>query len=378
MRLNFLMIKELLIDSFAKFLNVIRIPSLYYLLQHNSFESDQIKSFSISFSLLMLISSTISFGFFDQLSRKAVLAPLNARLNIFQNSVGALFFTTIFSLFCAYIFLVINDKNDMALLLTFVSVLIFIKNSIAIYFRVNAYFSGALYISLLDFICVILFGFLSIHFNNVDVLILGNGISAVFIAIILAFNNDVVYADFLRYFRLSRYRSMLSDFMIKYKFGFPSLMYVSMFWGVSFALKNVHGNYMSVNLFYVIDICYTAIFPAVAFFVSFANIKSIFNAHGFSRKNIFYWVVFISSVSSIFLNYFDYQIAIYLLAILVVIFSVELFGISCFSLLYLLCILICVIFIKDLEFLNFCFLISSFISVMFAKKDMLRELVVLK
>jgi hypothetical protein len=376
MRTNLLILKELLIDTSSKLLNVVRIPSLYYLLNFYGFNIEYIKSFSISFSLLMLISSAISLGFFDQLSRKAVLSPINARLNIFKKSSGALFYSVIFSLFCVFLFLLIFKNHDFALFFVTVSFLIFFKNSVSIFLRANARFFGVLFVSLLDLVCALAFGFLAYYFNDVNILILGTGISAIFIVLYVIFRNGKFYHEIFFHIRLDNLKFMFLDFLLKFKYAVPSLMYISMFWGISFALKNVHAAYLTLNLFYIIDVCFTAVFPSIAFLVSFANIKSIFTADGYSKKKILNYVVAASSIASIFLHYFDLDILIYLLALLIVIFSVELFGISWFSLLYLSFLMMAIIIFRDLEFLLYYFLLSTFFVFFVVRRDMLRDLFV--
>lgn len=377
MHTNLPILKELLIDASSKLLNVVRIPSLYYLLNYYGFNAEYIKSFSVSFSLLMLISSAISLGFFDQLSRKAVLSPLNARLNIFKKSFGALFYSVILSLFCVFIFLFTFKSKDFALFLVTVSFLIFVKNSFSIFLRSNARFFSVLFVSLLDLVCVLAFGLLAYYFNSVNILILGTGISAVFIGLFLIFGNRKFYHEIFLHIRFDNLKSMFIDFLLKFKYAVPSLMYISMFWGISFALKNVHATYLTLNLFYIIDVCYTAIFPSIAFLVSFVNIKSIFTAGGYSKNKILNCVVAASSIASIFLHYYDLEVLIYLLALLIVIFSVELFGISWFALLYLSFLIISIIFSVNLEFLLYYFLLSAFFVFFAVRRDMLQDLFVI-
>lgn len=361
------MIKELLIDSVSKFINVIRIPCLYALLNYFEYDSQAIKHFSVYFSVLMLVSSVISFGLFDQLNREAILAPLINRANIFLGSIGALIISIALSLLCIWIYLAYYAKVEFLYLLLFISILIFIKNSISIYLRANAFFSKIVYISLVDFVCVLVAGFLAVYFDNIKILLVGNGVSAVFILIFI-FIYHLQYRNAISdYVRIEKIKIMLKDFSSKFRYALPSLLYVSMYWGVSLALKKNNSNSVDVKYFYFIDICYSAIFPAVAFLISFFSIKSLLGFNFLFKLRIFHMILGVVALfSALFLN-LNLGMIMPALGVLVVIFAVEFFGLSLFALIYMFFLLVSAVYMVN-DWLQFYFLLMSLVAAFVASK----------
>jgi len=322
------------IDLLSKAINSLKVPTLILFVNFFYFDSNSV---SISISQLFLVTSILSFGYLDYISRLIsfkfyYIDRIRFLISVYRFFV-LVFLFSIIVVFFLKISGIINFINDVSYFVIIASVFLFFKVSHYNILRVLGDFKSLLKISLID----ILILFLTFLFAlTVD-------INVLFFFIISGITSLHFHCKFFL-----RSKKISIKYIGDLPKGFVNFIYIVFYWFVSVYLKTYIDNH---SYFIYIDIFYFLIFPITSIFISFAHIKNNIKKYYSVHRLLIMFTLF-------FLVFFDVDFALLIIILmLILVLTVELYGVR-YSLLIIVSLFVALIEFRSL-YISFFILIFS-------------------